>query len=88
MIIGVSKEIKNNEFRVAMTPAGVQALIAKGHRVLVERSAGVGGGIEDAEYESQGASILAVAEEVFGESEVIMKVKEPMEREYALLKAG
>ena len=51
----------------------------------MERSADVGGGIEDAEYESQGASILAVVEEVFGESEVIMKVKEPLEREYALL---
>ncbi len=88
MIIGVPKEIKNNEFRVAMTPAGVQALVAKGHRVLVERSAGAGSGIEDAEYESQGASILATAEAVFEQSDVIVKVKEPLEREYALLKTG
>ncbi|MCE5188362.1 MAG: alanine dehydrogenase [Eubacteriales bacterium] len=88
MIIGVPKEIKNNEFRVAMTPAGVQALVAKGHQVLVERSAGVGSGIEDAEYESQGASILATAEDVFERSDVIVKVKEPLEREYALLKTG
>jgi alanine dehydrogenase len=88
MIIGVPKEIKNNEFRVAMTPAGVQALVAKGHQVLVERSAGVGSGIEDAEYASQGAKIVSSAEAVFGESDVIVKVKEPLEREYALLKAG
>lgn len=88
MIIGVPKEIKNNEFRVALTPAGVQALVRKGHRVLVERSTGIGSGIEDEEYAAQGACILTAAEDIFDQSDVIVKVKEPLEREYALLKNG
>lgn len=88
MIIGVPKEIKNNEYRVAMVPSGVHDLIENEHKVLVEKSAGVGSGISDREYLKAGAEIKSSAEEVFRESEMIVKVKEPLPVEYDLLQEG
>lgn len=86
MIIGVPMEIKNNENRVALTPAGVHSLVIKGHKVLIEKSAGIGSGIEDTDYISAGAHIMEKAADVFAESDIIVKVKEPLECEYGLLK--
>lgn len=88
MIIGVPKEIKNNENRVALTPAGVAELRKQGHKVNLQTTAGLGSGFSDAEYAAAGANILANAERVFGESEMIMKVKEPIEQEYNLIQSG
>ncbi|MBN2394975.1 MAG: alanine dehydrogenase [Candidatus Atribacteria bacterium] len=88
MIIGVPKEIKNNEDRVAITPAGVKALSQANHQVLVQKSAGIGSGISDQEYQNAGASIIDTAEQVFEQSDMIMKVKEPMPSEYSLIKPG
>lgn len=86
MIIGVPKEIKNNENRVAITPDGVHALVASGHMVLIEKSAGVGSGIEDSDYVLVGAKILDKNTEVFDQADIIVKVKEPLESEYELFK--
>jgi alanine dehydrogenase len=88
MVIGVPKEIKNNENRVAITPAGVHALVKAGHKVLVERSAGIGSGIEDADYTGAGAMILDKNTDIYQKSDLIVKVKEPLESEYNLLKEG
>jgi alanine dehydrogenase len=88
MRIGVPKEIKNNENRVAITPAGVHELMKTGHRVLVEKNAGVGSGIEDAEYISAGAEIREKNTEIFAEADIIVKVKEPLECEYGLFREG
>ncbi|MBA7527852.1 Alanine dehydrogenase [subsurface metagenome] len=88
MIIGVPKEIKNNENRVAITPAGVKAFYQVGHQVLVQKSAGLGSGIEDSEYIQAGATIIETAEEVFEKAEMIIKVKEPLPSEYNLLRPG
>lgn len=86
MIIGVPKEIKNNENRVALTPAGTQELIKRGHSVLVQQTAGVGSGFSDEEYRSAGAKMIADAAGVFAAAEMIMKVKEPVEPEYKLIR--
>lgn len=86
MIIGVPKEIKNNENRVALTPAGAMALSKRGHEVFVQTSAGEGSGFSDAEYESAGATILPSIEATYDKAEMIMKVKEPIEPEYKLVK--
>jgi len=86
MIIGVPKEIKNNENRVALTPAGAQELVKRGHTVYVQAKAGEGSGFSDEEYTGAGARMLAKAEEVFSIAEMIMKVKEPIEQEYSLIK--
>lgn len=88
MIIGVPKEIKNNENRVSITPAGVHVLAKEGHKVLVEQSAGVGSGIEDSDYVAAGAVIAKSNIDVFNEADIIVKVKEPLEAEYDLFKAG
>ncbi len=88
MIVGVPKEIKDSEYRVALVPAGVEALREAGHSVLVEAGAGIGTGIEDAEYAAAGAEIVAAAADVFARSEMIIKVKEPMPAEYGLLRKG
>ena len=88
MIIGVPKEIKTEEYRVGMVPAGVRLLKAAGHRVLIERSAGEGAGISDQEFEASGADLLPSAAEVYGAAELVMKVKEPLPPEYDLLKPG
>ncbi|SMC95642.1 alanine dehydrogenase [Sporomusa malonica] len=88
MIIGVAKEIKNNENRVALTPAGTETLKKAGHTVLVEQSAGVGSGFSDESYVKAGAQIIADKKELFDKSEMIMKVKEPLAPEYALFHEG
>lgn len=86
MVIGVPKEIKNNENRVALTPAGVHALVKAGHKVLVEKNAGAGSGIEDSEYEAAGAALLDKNTDIYDGADIIAKVKEPLESEYALFK--
>lgn len=78
MIIGVPTEVKSDEYRVAVTPAGVEQLRNAGHRVLVQRGAGVGSGLNDEDYQAYGAQIVDSAEELFAEAEIICKVKEPM----------
>jgi alanine dehydrogenase len=88
MIIGIPKEIKNNENRVAITPAGVKAFCQAGHQVIIQKSAGLGSGIEDKEYNQAGATIRETAQEVFKKADMIMKVKEPLASEYDLLRAG
>ena len=86
MIIGVPKEIKNNENRVALTPAGAKELIKRGHQVYVQKSAGLGSGFSDEDYSAAGASILPSIEATYQIAEMIMKVKEPIESEYNLIK--
>jgi len=86
MVIGVPKEIKNNENRVGMTPAGVNELVKNGHTVFVQTTAGDGSGFFDADYEEVGAFILQTIEEVYEKSDMIVKVKEPIEQEYGLIK--
>ncbi|MFN5333095.1 MAG: alanine dehydrogenase [Bacteroidota bacterium] len=86
MILGVPKEIKNNENRVALTPAGAKELVKRGHSVHVQSSAGVGSGFSDEEYRSAGASIQPSIEATYQVAEMIMKVKEPIASEYGLIK--
>ena len=88
MIIGVPKEIKNNENRVAVTPAGVQEFTKNGHQVYVQSTAGVGSGFSDEQYAEAGAKILPTIEETYEIAEMIIKVKEPIEPEYKLVKKG
>jgi alanine dehydrogenase len=88
MIIGVPKEIKNNENRVAITPGGVLALVRAGHKVIIEKTAGEGSDICDKEYTDAGAEIRTSNVELFKEADVIVKVKEPLENEYDLFKEG
>jgi len=86
LIIGVPKEIKPDEYRVGLVPAGVRVLVLGGHTVLVEKSAGVGSGLSDALYAQEGAEIVDSAQEVWSRAEMIIKVKEPIEREYGYLR--
>lgn len=86
MRIGIPKEIKQGESRVGMTPAGVAELIKHGHKVFVQHTAGEGSGFPDAAYEHVGAEILPTIEDVYAQSEMIIKVKEPIEPEYALIR--
>ncbi len=86
MIIGVPKEIKNNENRVALIPAGVQEFTKRGHQVFVQQTAGEGSGFSDDAYEEAGATLLPTIEEVYAKAEMIMKVKEPIEPEYELVR--
>jgi alanine dehydrogenase len=86
MIIGVPKEIKNNENRVALTPAGAKELIKRGHQVYVQQSAGLGSGFSDQDYSAAGANLLPTIEATYQIAEMIMKVKEPIESEYNLIK--
>ena len=86
MKIGVPKEIKPQENRVALTPAGVDAFVQGGHAVFVEENAGLGSGFSDAEYEKRGAKILKTPKEVFDIADMILKVKEPLAAEYALMR--
>ena len=88
MIVGVPKEIKDNEFRVALVPSGAETLVEDGHTVLVEAGAGLGTAIEDSEYEEAGAQIVGTAQEVFAQADMVMKVKEPQPSEYDLMRAG
>ncbi len=88
MRVGVPKEIKNDEYRVALTPAGVREMADRGQDVVIETGAGIGSAITDADYEAQGARILPDAASVFAEAEMIIKVKEPQESEVAMLSPG
>ncbi len=88
MIIGTTRELKNHEYRVGLTPDNVLAYVRKGHTVYIEAGAGEGAGFSDADYEAAGATILPCAKDVFDKSEMIVKVKEPEECEYELLKEG
>lgn len=88
MIIGIPKEIKNWENRVSLTPSGAKTLIDNGHTVIVQTKAGLGSGFLDEEYEKAGAQIIPTIEEVYKKAEMIIKVKEPQESEYGLLKDG
>ncbi len=86
MIVGVPKEIKEAEHRVGLTPAGAQALVARGHRVLVQAGAGAGSGLEDEAYVRAGAQVARDPAEIFGAADLILKVKEPLPPEYPLLR--
>jgi alanine dehydrogenase len=88
MIIGVPKEIKTQEFRVALLPSAAYQLVKRGHQVLVEKNAGAGIGYSDAEYEKAGAKIIADHKEIFAKAEMIVKVKEPQASEIPLLRSG
>ena len=88
MIVGLPKEIKDNEYRVGLTPAGVRALTDSGHQVLVERGAGDGSGFEDALYQRAGATSIPSAAEVWAKADMIVKVKEPIGPEYPLMREG
>ncbi|HEX6225938.1 MAG TPA: alanine dehydrogenase [Chryseolinea sp.] len=86
MIVGVPKEIKNNENRVALTPAGTQELVKRGHVVLIEMTAGVGSGFSNESYMKAGAKMIDDAEEIYSRAEMIIKVKEPIEEEYKFIR--
>ena len=88
MKVGIPKEIKNNENRVGMTPAGVAELVAHGHEVFVQHTAGEASGFADEDYSAAGASILATIEDVYAIADMIVKVKEPVEPEYTLVRPG
>jgi alanine dehydrogenase len=88
MIIGIPKEIKDNESRVAITPAGVKELVSNGKKVLIETGAGIKSGISDEAYKEQGAEIAKSAEELFRDSDMIIKVKEPLSKELDMLREG
>ncbi|MCO5177128.1 MAG: alanine dehydrogenase [Thermomicrobiales bacterium] len=88
MIIGIPKEIKDNENRVSTTPGGVHEYVSRGHQVVVETNAGTGSGFQDDEYAAAGAEIVDTHEEVFARAEMVAKVKEPISSEYALLRDG
>ena len=88
MIIGVPKEIKNNENRVAITPAGVLSFVQAGHTVLIEKEAGVGSGFNDSDYARAGAQIIERAEDVWAQADMVMKVKEPLPSEYGYFRPG
>jgi len=88
MKIGLPKEVKDNEYRVGLVPAGVHALVADGHSVFVQQRAGEGSGFSDEEYVTAGAEILPTADDVFATADMIVKVKEPVEEEYHRLRQG
>ena len=88
MIVGVPKEIKRDEYRVALLPVGAEELVRAGHRVLVEQGAGLGSGLSDQQYARAGAELSASAAEIFATADMIVKVKEPLESEWPLLRPG
>jgi alanine dehydrogenase len=88
MIVGILKEIKTEENRVSMTPAGVEVMAAHGHTVLVEKNAGIGSGFTDTAYTEHGAEIVNTAKEIFDRAEMVMHVKEPLPPEYDLIRKG
>ncbi|MET0930894.1 MAG: alanine dehydrogenase [Aeromicrobium sp.] len=88
MLVGVPREIKNHEYRVAITPAGVHELTRCGHDVVIEKDAGAGSSITDAEYVAAGAKILETADEVWAVAELVLKVKEPIAEEYGRMRRG
>jgi alanine dehydrogenase len=88
MIVGIPKEIKNHEYRIGMTPAGVRELINRGHQVLVEAEGGAGVGFDNASYEEVGAQIVGSPEDIFAAADIIIKVKEPQPNECRMLRSG
>ena len=88
MVIGVPREIKRDEYRVAMLPVGVEELVRAGHTVLIEAGAGLGSGMADHEYLRQGAELVAGPEDIFGAADVVVKVKEPQPEEWKLIREG
>jgi len=88
MIIGVPREIKRDEYRIGMLPVGAEELSAAGHTVLVERQAGFGSGLFDHEYAAAGATVVETAAEIYGQADLIVKVKEPQPEEYGLIRSG
>lgn len=88
MIVGVPREIKNHEYRVAITPAGVHEMTRRGHQVLIETGAGIGSSITDEEFVATGATMLDTADEVWARAELVLKVKEPIAEEYGRMRSG
>nr|NIM98234.1 alanine dehydrogenase [candidate division Zixibacteria bacterium] len=88
MIIGIPTEVKKEEHRVGIVPAGVKALVSQNHKVIIQRGAGLDSGITDQEYRSAGAAIMDKAGKIYDDAEMIMKVKEPLPEEYQLLHEG
>src|SRR5271169_4513579 len=88
MRVGIPAETKNNEFRVAITPAGVAALTHRGHEVLIQAGAGEGSAITDADFKAAGAQMISTAEKVWSTADLLLKVKEPLPAEYGLLQCG
>ncbi|MEP7092357.1 MAG: FAD-dependent oxidoreductase, partial [Nocardioidaceae bacterium] len=88
MKVGVPKEVKNHEYRVAITPIGVHELTERGHEVYVEEGAGIGSSIPDEAFVAEGAAMLATADDVWGTAEMVLKVKEPVAEEYARMREG
>jgi len=88
MIVGTTREIKADEYRVALLPVGAELLVQDGHTVLVERGAGLGSGFEDADYEAAGAALVDAADEVYARADLVVKVKEPQDTEIARLRRG
>lgn len=86
MKIGIPKEVKNNEFRVAITPIGVRELVKRGHQVCIQTSAGEGSSIADVEYQEAGAELVGSAKDIWLKNDLILKVKEPITQEYELLR--
>ena len=88
MIIGVPTEVKTDEYRVALLPVGVEELVSRGHRVIVQAQAGLGSGLADHDYLRAGAELVAAPEAVFQQADLIVKVKEPQPEEYPLIRSG
>ena len=88
MKVGIPREVKNHEYRVAITPAGVHELVRNGHDVFIEQEAGVGSSIPDQDFVSAGATILPTADDVWGTGDLVLKVKEPIEEEYGRMREG
>ena len=88
MIIGVPKEVKLDEYRVAMLPVGVEELTRRGHKVLIEVGAGLGSGLADTEYAAAGAELVLEASEIFARADMIVKVKEPQASEWPMIRKG
>ena len=88
MKVGIPREVKNHEYRVGITPVGVRELVDAGHEVLIEKGAGLGSLIQDEDYTSQGATIIDQADDVWGDADMVMKVKEPVQEEYHRLREG
>lgn len=88
MIVGVPKEVKADEYRIALLPVGVEELVQRGHEVLVERDAGLGSGLTNEAYEEAGAKLIDSAKDIFDNADMIVKVKEPLEQEWSLIRPG
>ena len=87
MKVGIPREVKNHEYRVAITPAGVHEMITHGHEVVIEKDAGVGSSITDEEFVAAGATIIGSADDVWGTADLVLKVKEPIAEEYPRMRA-